>query len=287
VPAATRSATPTRTPIRDATATPVRATPTRSATTRPTATATPTYARTPSDDGADADGDGVAAEIDNCPRVANANQLDTDRDGVGDACDYCRNGFKVDNARLRMVDLDRSAGEHGFLFVAELIPSRDYEQLASAARGVRLVLEDVGSADAPIVFADIGPGAPPNACGERDGWSTGRAGERFDFVTNADALPSVDGKRCGGPGSANGVYKVATSRTTRGVRGTVKARRGTYAVRGPVRATVVLAAGSDSGAAREGRCGTVSFPLDADDQTSCRVRRTEGQVARLRCSFDD
>ncbi len=40
---------------------------------------------------ADADGDGVADNVDNCPEVANANQADADGDGVGDLCD--RNAF--------------------------------------------------------------------------------------------------------------------------------------------------------------------------------------------------
>jgi hypothetical protein len=36
---------------------------------------------------ADPDGDGRVGTADNCPTVANASQLDTDRDGKGDACD--------------------------------------------------------------------------------------------------------------------------------------------------------------------------------------------------------
>jgi uncharacterized membrane protein YgcG len=35
----------------------------------------------------DSDGDGIVDSFDNCPNVANAEQLDTDGDGVGDACD--------------------------------------------------------------------------------------------------------------------------------------------------------------------------------------------------------
>ena len=35
----------------------------------------------------DKDGDGVMDDVDNCPLVANPNQLDTDSDGKGDICD--------------------------------------------------------------------------------------------------------------------------------------------------------------------------------------------------------
>jgi hypothetical protein len=39
--------------------------------------------------GVDTDGDGILNGADNCPAVANANQLDGDSDGDGDACDNC------------------------------------------------------------------------------------------------------------------------------------------------------------------------------------------------------
>ena len=44
----------------------------------------------------DHDGDGVVDSADNCPGVANADQTDTDKDGMGDACE-CVN---VDCTRL-------------------------------------------------------------------------------------------------------------------------------------------------------------------------------------------
>ncbi len=43
--------------------------------------------RCPSDPLNDIDGDGICGDVDNCPEVANEDQADADRDGMGDACD--------------------------------------------------------------------------------------------------------------------------------------------------------------------------------------------------------
>ena len=46
----------------------------------------------------DDDGDGVEDSLDNCPLTANADQLDTDGDGIGDACDTDDDGDGVEDS---------------------------------------------------------------------------------------------------------------------------------------------------------------------------------------------
>ncbi len=81
----TPSTTPTTPPT--PTNTPFTPSPTATPTIPPSATPAPSPTPAPTTDGADSDGDGIPDEDDNCPNTPNVNQLDTNHDGVGDACD--------------------------------------------------------------------------------------------------------------------------------------------------------------------------------------------------------
>jgi gliding motility-associated-like protein len=68
----------------------------------------------------DADGDGIPDGQDNCPSVANANQLDTDRDGQGDACDTDDDGdgiLDTDEKKCTDLTLSNSLNPPGFKYV--------------------------------------------------------------------------------------------------------------------------------------------------------------------------
>jgi len=64
----------------------------------------------PLDPANDGDGDGVCGEIDNCPIVANANQVDTDGDLAGNACDFDDDGDDVCDIGPAIDDICSTAG---------------------------------------------------------------------------------------------------------------------------------------------------------------------------------
>lgn len=72
---------------------------------------------------ADTDGDGIADNVDNCPRTTNPSQLDSDGDGFGNACDADFNGDRrvdaLDQA-LFSAAYGTSVGQSGFLPVADM-----------------------------------------------------------------------------------------------------------------------------------------------------------------------
>ncbi len=64
---------------------------------------------TPSGSPGDADGDGITDDADNCRNVANADQIDTDDDGLGDACDPDHDGDPRPNIVIVYTDDQRVA----------------------------------------------------------------------------------------------------------------------------------------------------------------------------------
>ena len=48
----------------------------------------------------DADGDGIADDVDNCINTPNSNQIDGDSDGVGDVCDNCPGASNADQSDI-------------------------------------------------------------------------------------------------------------------------------------------------------------------------------------------
>ena len=63
---------------------------------------------------AGADGDGIPDDSDNCPRIANADQLDTDADGLGDVCDGDDDGDGVlDSNDAFPLDVNESVDTDG------------------------------------------------------------------------------------------------------------------------------------------------------------------------------
>src|SRR5262249_22757655 len=65
---------------------------------------------------ADNDGDGIDDEVDNCPKIANNDQADADGDGAGDVCDNCP-GTVIDTN-----DKFNSAATNGGCTVAQRCP---------------------------------------------------------------------------------------------------------------------------------------------------------------------
>ncbi|MBP9761154.1 MAG: thrombospondin type 3 repeat-containing protein [Candidatus Magasanikbacteria bacterium] len=102
------------------------------------ATSTPDATPAAQPAGEDEDGDDVSDVVDNCPMVANANQLDTDNDGDGNLCDACP------------LDADNDADGDGRCFDVDNCPEMHNPD--------QLDRDDDGIGDACDNFTQIEPG---------------------------------------------------------------------------------------------------------------------------------
>ena len=85
----------------------------------------------------DGDGDGIADYADNCPAVANADQTDSDGDGIGDPCDEDRDGDGIPDAieDLYGLDADDPSDAGGDLDGDGLSNLQEYQQCEAEAAG--------------------------------------------------------------------------------------------------------------------------------------------------------
>ena len=122
----------------------------------------------------DADGDGKADPIDNCPFVANRDQADSDGDGVGDACDNCPN---VPNKDQSDIDGD-GIGD-------ACDPDIDGDGIANELDNCPLV------ANKDQIAAVGCPGKGIACCDDADGDGIPNAKDNCPLVANANqALPT-------------------------------------------------------------------------------------------------
>jgi cysteine-rich repeat protein len=135
----------------------------------------------------DTDADGYCDPIDPCPESADPDPLlDSDGDGIGDACDLCTSNLtKVRGFRLRVRKFQLPTGEqrllfHGFVAVPENPP------IDPTAKAIRLVMTDAMGA---TVF-DVSIPPIPYDPATRVGWKT--VGDRWVFFDGIDQIPAVD-----------------------------------------------------------------------------------------------
>lgn len=124
---------------------------------------------------ADADGDLVADNLDNCPTAANPNQADQDLNGVGDACDPCTYDFEADALGGRPAGMTKQgsgaqsltvknyAGDHGISYDLAGVGVQDrFDRLLQGAEHQNAT-----------VYVDVDPGA---ATASVELWSDGAWG---------------------------------------------------------------------------------------------------------------
>src|SRR5205823_2218794 len=116
----------------------------------------------------DTAGDGVCGLIDDCPNNPDPAQLDSDGDGIGDACDPCNNIVPVFaiKQRVRIRNLNTPPGDDRLRFKG-VITVPVTPPIDPATKGVRIMLED---ATRVRVLDAIIPGGFDAASGT--GWKT-------------------------------------------------------------------------------------------------------------------
>lgn len=136
----------------------------------------------------DTDADGYCDPIDPCPASADPDPLlDSDGDGVGNACDLCTGNLtKVRGFRLRVRKFQLPTGEQRLLFRGDLaVP--ESPAIDPLAKPIRLFMTDARGA---TVFDTTIPPVPYDDA-TRVGWNT-YGGGRWVFADGIDQIPGID-----------------------------------------------------------------------------------------------
>lgn len=208
---------------------------------------------------ADPDGDGVCATVDNCPLVANPDQLDRDGDGLGDACDPCTNVAGVrDATRAKITAKHLSLPEGDDVLVISGDVSTSGVAIDPVSQGVRILYGDQSG----VIFDRL---VPPGAYdgSTRSGWIALATGYKYVNRAGTLDLARVQLRRRG-----DGEYDVR-----------IRGRNGSYAGDpGALPVYVVLRTGDS--VADDDWCAEWRFPATPPAPGSCVLSRSQN---RLRC----
>ena len=112
----------------------------------------------------DSDADGIPDIRDNCIDIPNFDQLDTDSNGVGDACQFCCIGVtgNVDDDPTGTIDIGDLTALIAFLFIPPNTPPACIEE--ANIDGDLGGIIDIGDLTALIGYLFIPPNVPPADC---------------------------------------------------------------------------------------------------------------------------